>query len=231
MLHLKKRSLNWALKHALRLRDTDVFPAPFEFEAIKSDWAAISKFLLNEDIHNWKTRPPRSLLSPKSRYGFRIITQLDPLDFLIFAALAYEIGSDLERERLPISDHIVFSHRFKPDNEGRMYDKDVGYIAFQQEAKRRSSSITCTHVAVTDIADFYPRIYSHPLENALSDCTDKKAHVTAIRKLLAGWNETESHGIPVGSAPSRLLAEITISDVDEALIAHDIDYIRYSDDY
>jgi hypothetical protein len=55
--------------------------------------------------------------------------------------------------------------------------------------------------------------------------------VTAIRKLLEGWNETESHGIPVGSAPSRLLAEITISDVDEALIAHGINYIRYSDDY
>jgi hypothetical protein len=231
MLHLKKRSLNWALKHGLRLGDTDVFPAPFEFEAIKSDWAAIGKFLLNEDIHNWKTRPPRSLLSPKSKYGFRIITQLDPLDFLIFAAVVYEIGSDLEDKRVPVSDHIVFSHRFKPDNEGRMYDRDVGYVAFEQEAKRRSASAKCTHVAVTDIADFYPRIYSHPLENALSDCTDRKAHVTAIRKLLAGWNETETHGIPVGSAPSRLLAEITISDVDEALIAQDIDYVRYSDDY
>ena len=231
MLHLKKRSLNWALKHALRLGDTDVFPAPFEFEAIKSDWAAIGKFLVNEDIHNWKPRPSRSLLSPKSRYAFRIITQLDPLDFLIFAAVVYEIGSDLERERVPTKDHIVFSHRFQPDAEGRMYDKEIGYIGFQEEAKRRSASRTCSHVVVTDIADFYPRIYSHPLENALSNCTDKRGHVTAIKKLLAGWNETETHGIPVGSAPSRLLAEITISDVDQALIAHDINYIRYSDDY
>ena len=69
MLRLKKRSLNWALKHALRLGDKDVFPAPFEFEAIKSDWAAIGKFLLNEDIHNWKTRPPHSLLSPKLEHA------------------------------------------------------------------------------------------------------------------------------------------------------------------
>lgn len=84
---------------------------------------------------------------------------------------------------------------------------------------------------MTDIADFYPRIYSHPLENALIDCTKKRAHVTAIRKLLSGWNETESHGIPVGSAPSRLLAEMTIRDIDEALIAHAVRYVRYSDDY
>jgi Reverse transcriptase (RNA-dependent DNA polymerase) len=231
MLHLKKRSLNWALKHAVRFGDTDVFPSQFEFDAIKNDWSEISKFLLREDIHNWKTRPLRSLLSPKSRYGFRIITQLDPLDFLVFAALMYEIGSDLESERVPVADNIVFSHRFRPDSDGRMYDRNVGYLEFQKQAKSMARSPHCTHVAVTDIADFYPRIYSHRLENALSDCTKKKAHVAAIKKLLAGWNETESHGIPVGSAPSRLLAEITISDVDQALIAHGFTFVRYSDDY
>lgn len=224
MLRLKRQSLNWALKHALRLGDTDVFPSQFEFEAIKHDWLAISKFLLNEDIHNWKTRPLRSLLSPKSRYGFRIITQLDPFDFLIFAALVYEIGANLEAHRLPVRDKIVFSHRFKPDSEGRLYDRTIGYNQFQERAEHLASASKCTHVAVTDIADFYPRIYSHPLENALADCTRKRAHVTAIRKLLAGWNETETHGIPVGSAPSRLLAEITIRDVDEALLAHGVVY-------
>jgi hypothetical protein len=231
MVRLKKRSLNWALKHALKFGDTDIFPPSFEFQAMKGDWPNVAKFLLNEDIHNWKTRPLRSLLSPKSRYGFRIITQLDPLDFIVFAALVYEIGSDAENERVPITDNIVFSHRFRPENDGRMYARDIGYIQFQERAKQMAASAGCTHVSVTDIADFYPRIYSHRLENALSDCTKKKAHVTAIKRLLAGWNETESHGIPVGSAPSRLLAEITISDVDQALIAHGIRYIRYSDDY
>jgi hypothetical protein len=142
-----------------------------------------------------------------------------------------EIGDDLENKRVPVADNIVFSHRFCPDPDGRMYDRAVGYNEFQDRAKRKSTASNYTHVAVTDIADFYPRIYSHRLENALRDCTKKTAHVTAIRKLLEGWNETESHGIPVGSAPSRLLAELTISDVDEALIAHGIDYIRYSDDY
>ncbi len=231
MLQLKRKSLKWALKHSLKSGDTDVFPPQFEFQAIRNDWPSISNFLLNQDVHNWRTRPLRSLLSPKSRYGFRIITQLDPLDFLVFAALMYEVGSDLERKRVPVTDKVVFSHRFRPDYDGRMYDPDVGYHEFQQQAKRTARSPQCTHVAVTDIADFYPRIYSHRLENALSDCTSKTGHVTAIKKLLAGWNETESHGIPVGSAPSRLLAEITISDVDQALIAHGINYVRYSDDY
>ena len=49
--------------------------------------------------------------------------------------------------------------------------------------------------------------------------------------LLGGWNGTETYGIPVGCAPSRLLAEITISDVDEALLANGVDFIRFNDDY
>jgi len=48
---------------------------------------------------------------------------------------------------------------------------------------------------------------------------------------LSGWNGTETFGIPVGSAPVRLLAEITISDIDEALLANDVRYVRFNDDY
>lgn len=112
-----------------------------------------------------------------------------------------------------------------------MYSQGVGFMEFQHAAHLAIGKTNITHVAVADIADFYPRIYTHRLENALFDATNKKEHVVAIRKLLAGWNETESHGIPVGSAPSRLLAEITINDVDEALRAHGIRHIRYSDDF
>ena len=49
--------------------------------------------------------------------------------------------------------------------------------------------------------------------------------------LLSGWNGTETFGIPIGGAPSRILAEITLSDVDEALLASGIDFIRFNDDY
>lgn len=49
--------------------------------------------------------------------------------------------------------------------------------------------------------------------------------------LLSGWNNSETFGIPVGNAPSRLLAELTISDVDEALLANGVQFIRFNDDY
>jgi phospholipid transport system substrate-binding protein len=38
-------------------------------------------------------------------------------------------------------------------------------------------------------------------------------------------------GIPVGPAASRLIAEITISDVDQILLSEGIEFVRYSDDF
>ena len=96
MLSLSPSSLDWALKHAEQYGDTDIFPLPFEFSAIRYDWDRLSDELSSSDILNWKVRPHRESLSPKSNLGFRIATQLDPLDWLIYSALIYEIGHELE---------------------------------------------------------------------------------------------------------------------------------------
>ncbi len=232
MLRVKETSLDWALKHALNLGDTDVFPIPFEYRALESDWSAIKKYLRDVDVLQWQVRPLRTLLAPKGKFGFRIITQLDPLDFLLYAAAIREIGSDLEKRRVPISDHVVFSYRFKPSTDGHLFDSTVGYGGFQERTRFiLRDSKACAFVAVTDIADFYLRIYHHRLKGALEAATPHSSHVGAIMSLLSGWNATESYGIPVGNAPSRLLAEITISDVDEALLGSNIKFVRYNDDY
>ena len=100
MLKLKDDSLDWALSHALLKGDTDILPHAFEFQALKHNWDDVKKHLLDQDILGWSSRPLRRCLSPKRRYGFRIATQIDPLDFLVFSALTYEIGEDLESHRL-----------------------------------------------------------------------------------------------------------------------------------
>lgn len=231
MLNIKANSLDWALNHALIYGDTDVFPVPFEYQAIRHDWSNLRKFLSQQNVLEWQTRPQRALLSPKARYGFRVITQLDPLDFLLFAALIYELGSDLESRRVPIDRNVVFSYRYSCDLQGRLYDPNIGYPEFQEECNRIISKRKITHVVIADIADFYPRIYLHRLENALHSASQKTSHVKAVMHLLSGWNGTETFGIPVGKAPSRLLAEITISDVDDALLGSKIQFVRFNDDY
>lgn len=232
MLSLTEASLSWALEHALAFGDTDVFPRLFEFEAVKQDWGDVKAYLLAQDVLHWKVRPHRTLLAAKGRVGFRPVTQLDPLDFLVFAALVREIGQEIEDRRVPPKSQTVFSYRFSPTKQGRLFDPQIGYTSFvERAASILSAKRPPAYVVVTDIADFYPRIYHHRLENALHAATSKANHVKAIMGLLAGWNGTETFGIPVGSAPARLLAEAILMDVDESLLAHGIAFIRFNDDY
>jgi hypothetical protein len=111
MLNLSPSSLDWALEHAAQFGDTDVFPIPFEFEAIRHCWHDLRTFLASQDVLNWMVRPHRIALAPKSQLGFRVFTQLDPLDFLIYSALLKEICEDIESRRVPISNNVVFSYR------------------------------------------------------------------------------------------------------------------------
>lgn len=232
MLKLQEESYNWALNHALDIGDTDVFPPPFEYQALRHDWDAVKTQLLNENVLNWSTRPARSLLSPKAKYGFRTITQLDPLDFLVYSGLIYEIAAELETRRIQTQNEIVFSYRVSTSPDGQLFDPNIGYRQFLNRCRSKiSTASNDSYVAVTDISDFYSRIYHHRLENALRAATNHSNHISGIMRLLSGWNGTETFGIPVGCAPSRILAEITLSDVDEALLANGIDFIRFNDDY
>lgn len=232
MLTLKATSLDWAQAHAMKYGDTDVFPLPFEYEAIQFDWTNIKEYLQSQDVLTWTVRQHRTLLAPKAKYGFRVVTQLDPLDFIVFAAAVKEIAADLEASRILTSKHIIYSYRYAPTKEGRLFDPTIGFGKFQSVCKTvLERHPEFTHIASTDISDFYSRIYHHRLENALYSATDKGNHVKAIMNLLSGWNGTETFGIPVGSAPARLLAETTISDIDEALLANDVKYVRFNDDF
>jgi hypothetical protein len=128
MLALDEKSYDWAILHALNVGDTNVLPLPFEYKAMQHDWDDLSTFLNELDVTKYITRPHRQILVPKSKYGFRTITQLDPLDFIVYSALVFEVGDDLESSRIATSDRKVFSYRFKPDLEtGVMFDKGVNY--------------------------------------------------------------------------------------------------------
>jgi Fe-S cluster biosynthesis and repair protein YggX len=245
LLKLQSSSLDWALKHIENFGDTNIFPVPFEYEAIRYLWDKntrelpdgrnFKEYLRNQDILNWTVRSFKRSLTPKHKYGFRLSTQLDPLDTLIYTALVYEIGVDIEARRVPIEKNVSFSFRFKPNDDGRMFDPEVNYSKFLDYCSSKIDLFTgddsIQYVVVADIADFYPRIYLHPLENALSSCTVKTNHAIAIKKLLNSWNYSISYGIPVGQSASGLLAELTLNDIDEGLLSEGVDFCRYVDDF
>ncbi|MCM3733821.1 RNA-directed DNA polymerase [Fictibacillus nanhaiensis] len=245
MLKLRMDSLEWALKHIENYGDTDIFPVPFEYKAIRHVWdtnirelpsgTTLKEFLRNQDMLQWNVRDFRRSLTPKHKFGFRLSTQLDPLDTLVYLALVYEIGQDIEQKRIPVDRNVSFSYRFNPNDDGRMFDSEIHYGSFLNYCEEKVDEFvgddTIEYVVVADIADFFPRLYLHPLENALSSCTTKSNHARAIKRLLNSWNYSISYGIPVGQDASRLLAELTLNDIDEGLLSEGIDFCRYVDDF
>lgn len=230
MATLSEDSLHWAISHLKKFGDTDILPNPFEYEAIDFNRDDLVKKLSKQDILQWTTHTERKCLVPKQKYGFRVATQIDPLDMVLYTAIGYEVGAEIEKSRLPIADGFAFSNRFQPNGDFRFFDKNITYAQFVEHCKDLAGKYP--FVVTTDISDFYYRIYFHPLENALrSAVTTLPVHASAMLKLIKNWNQTTSYGIPVGSNPSRLLAEVILDDVDRVLVSEGVVFTRWVDDY
>ncbi len=230
MFHVSEAALDFALTHVIAKGDTDILPPAHEYRAVLAQWDSVRSDLAGRDLDTWHVRPARRCLSPKRGLAFRVATQLDPLDTLLITAVVYEIGQELEARRVPVDDAIVHSYRFGPTSAGQLYLPAWSFESFRErslsEARARGGV-----VLMTDISDFFQRIYFHPLENALSVATASRDHARVIGKFISGWNQSVSYGIPVGPSIFRLLAEVTIDDVDRALLSEGYAYCRFSDDY
>lgn len=230
MVYLEDETLDWALKHC-RYHSLNLLPIAFEYESLKTNWDEIKTYISSQNLKTWRTRPLRKFFVPRDTVGYRIITELDPIDHLIYASLIYEIGEDIENKRSPKECNEVFSYRFQPNFNGSMYDPDYPYTKFLDYSQEMAESEIYRYVASTDISDFYLNIYEHRLENNLKLCTTKEGHVEALINLLKQWNEKVSRGIPIGPMASRLLAESILIDVDELLKIEGIEYCRWNDDF
>ena len=229
-VQLSETTLDWALAH-LETEDTFMLPRAFEFDAIRHNWQDVRQYLSSENLVSWNPRPRRTLLAPKTATSFRFVTQLDPLEAIVFAGLVHDIGAELEATRVEESEEKVFSWRFSPDSNGRLYNPGSGWEDFSAKAREHAESGTFSWVVLADIVDFFPRLYLHPIERALGSATNRSDKAWCVLRLLRNWNAFVSYGIPVGPSAARLIAEVTISDVDIALSGDRKTFCRYSDDF
>lgn len=230
--HLDSSALDFALEHLESQGDSDILPPAFEIAAIRHSWDRLRPQLADTDLDTWQTGARRRCLAPKQRLGLRVATQLDPLDALLTTALVVQVGERLEAVRLARDAEIVHSHRYEAGlAHSRLFSPDFTFRSFRD----RSLGLVqegSGFVLLTDISDFYPRLYLHRVDNALRSALqpdDGAARV--LIKFLTQWNQSISYGLPVGAGAFRLVAEVTINDVDHALAAEGYTFCRYSDDF
>jgi hypothetical protein len=225
----------FAVRNVSRHGDTDVFPFPIENHWFHDSEQAVTELLMQLDANfdDWLRAYPinfATCLSSVGYHGFRAATQIDPIWNAYLVALLLKIGSDIEAARLPTAKDLVFSYRFKPsDDRNTLFDQEIGWARFHRTALERSKSFE--FIVSTDISDFYPRVYHHRLENALSQATKENEVVRRIMEILKRLSGGTSYGLPVGGNAARLLAELLLNRTDRLLRASNVPFCRFVDDY
>jgi hypothetical protein len=224
-----------AVQNIARHGDTDVFPYPVENHVFfdKEDAIVAALVKIHGDLNKAiADNPPvvEGMLAPVGYTGFRWATQLDPLWNAYFLGLVLAAAEKIEKARLPVEKENVFSYRYSWDDEDKtIFDKSIGWVQFQKKSVERAKN--AKYVLVCDIADFYPRIYHHRLENALQKATDDKGITSCVKKILMQFSNNVSYGLPVGGPAARLLSELLLNRIDRLLVTNKIEFCRFADDY
>lgn len=198
-------------------------------EDFKND---VDKNLKKSSIEEMGFKPIQYMLTPKNRYVFdyRKAAIVQPACLAKYTALVLMAASEIEENRIPVSDNRVFSARFSPHGHRVFLDK-VGYGEWRHRTKELAEQGRCKYIASCDIAAFYDRVNIHRIESTLGSIGVPLDLVKKINELLLFWSKKDSYGLPVGNIASRILAEAALIDVDQYLLSEGIEFTRYVDDY
>ena len=224
-----------SLKNVDRHGDTDIFPFPIEslvFRDKKQDIIDLLKNMAGDFKSAISHHPPSnvSALAPVNYTGFRWATQLDPIWNAFFLGIILSIADKVEQSRIPNSDNVVFSYRYKWDPElADIFDPNFSWRKFMEQSLINAEK--CKFVVVCDISEFYARINHHKIENALMQIDAEGSAKSMIMGFLSYLSSTYSFGLPVGGPAARILSELLLDQIDRLLVANSVKFCRYSDDY
>ncbi|MGC4049129.1 MAG: RNA-directed DNA polymerase [Paludibaculum sp.] len=235
MFFLTSNELDNALEAINYHGFSTMIPPPPEWGVVNDNWLAIKGAIEKIDLDTYDPILPLKIFGPKSRANIRIMHMLHPQDLLIYTALVLIAKDDIERNRIPTGAKRVFSYRVDAGCPKKIYGTKSSHEKYREQLDIKSQARAVKFVGIADIADFYPRIYQHRLENVIesvarSQRTRDVARVL-VRKLIASLMGGNSYGIPVGPYASRLLGEAVLIDVDAALQNHRVNFVRWVDDY
>jgi hypothetical protein len=233
MLNVSELELDHALAAIRGHGYGDFFPEPPELRLLTTNWAQIRPELARIDLDLYEGYDVTFSFAPKSRLNVRRVALLHPYDLVFYTALVLILRNGITAARLQLGAERVFSYRADTAGDGMLYVDPPSYRDFTDGIARRVSSDPDLYVGITDIADFYARIYQHRLVNALQAAcgTTLHGHIRVLEKMLSRFSENVSYGIPIGPPASRPLAEAILIDTDSTLLSFDVDFFRFTDDY
>ncbi|RXG85064.1 RNA-directed DNA polymerase [Bradyrhizobium zhanjiangense] len=232
---ISEASVRRAINHLGAFGDTDLFPRLPEMRCFLERPGTTAKDCESLNIGQYAPVGAVETLTPKSWLGFRIAHQLAAADNVIYLASLLDCAPNLEAARLPKEGNEAFAYRFAEGESLRIFEAARGFhqwLAYLSEFGGPENPFAEDRPAIlTDISDFYQRIYFHRIENVLQDAGCPKGPSDLVKKIIKTSRARQSYGLPVGSTASRLLAECLLNDTDMLLKNMGVKFTRYVDDF
>lgn len=229
---LARGSIDWTSRHISIFGDTDIVPVPFEYKAIQDNWDGLKTLIGNIDLSTHETRSLRRFLVPKPGGGYRVATQLDPIDTIIYDALVVEVAENVEAIRAPRDSKISCAYRIEIDPIGRLFsDTNRSWQDYCDASADLAGDPKCHYVVTADIADFYNQVGHQRVRNALELSGVRSTRAHNIERFLNQIAGGQTRGLPVGPVGSIVLAEACLADVDAFLTRNGYKHTRYVDDF
>ena len=166
-MNLSENSLDNALSALEHHGYGDFLPKPPEFQLLKDNWSTVRPELAAIDLDTYGGHESIGAFAPKSRLNVRHVTLLHPYDLVLFTAVVLELRDAVSLSRLSADQGRVFSYRADDALDDVLYNTSPGYSDFRQTVMDRAAFQATCYVGVTDIADFYPRVYrKHPVNTS-----------------------------------------------------------------
>ncbi|MFJ3151374.1 RNA-directed DNA polymerase [Pseudomonas hunanensis] len=212
-----------------------MLPTPPEWEVVKNNWTTVRAALEKLDLDTYEPFKLTKVFAPKNRANIRVVHLLHPQDLIIYTALVLIAKNDIEQSRIPVRAKKVFSYRVDTSSDTTLYEVKNSHEKYRNQLEVKAETPATKYVAMADIADFFPRVYQHRLENVIeSIATSQRVRDVArvlVKKLVSNLMGRNSYGIPVGPYASRILAEAILIDVDSTLQSKNVSFVRWVDDY
>jgi len=215
-------------------------PPPFTTETFALHADSFAKKWQGSEIRGYWTAPEAYSIA---RYGDarRKLSIVNPINQLHVAQLISDNWSKL-RKKLNRSKITEFKPNFSLSNNGRA----ITGVDFDGVSRQRARLLaTYGRYVKTDIARFYPSIYTHSIAWSIvgkahakashSSKVFKESYPNHLDKAVGAGQEGQTIGIPIGPDTSRIISELVIVEIEEIVKKHIHDFenrsVRYVDDF
>ncbi len=177
--------------------------------------------------------PPRVERAPfpvPKRGGVRMVMLLDPSEEAAYLALGAEAAATIEPSLSP----AVVANRAdrRLAERGRLRLEPFGRArARWRDGVKRLLAAGPGAVAVADVRDCYGRIPGDVVLECLERTGARDSVVAGLARLLDRWKAAGVAGLPVGPAPSAVLANAVLASVDGAVAREGCRHLRWVDDF